>query len=89
MCCDHTTRILTCNLGTCSHRYANASRVARRGEPLEILGDLMSQSQSFELQTTETLALGLDTTDTDTLRVLAYGARPTSASHTCRIRISR
>ena len=59
-------------------RLGNTTRIARAGDPQEILFDLLNLKELFEVHTTESFTLGLDTTDVATLSVLAYGMRSLS-----------
>jgi hypothetical protein len=59
-------------------RLGNTTRIARAGDPQEILFDLLNLTELFEVHTTESFTLGLDTTDVATLSVLAYGMRSLS-----------
>ena len=61
-------------------RLGNTTRIARAGDPQEILFDLLNLTELFEVHTTESFTLGLDTTDVATLSVLAYGMRALSLS---------
>ena len=61
-------------------RLGNTTRIARAGDPQEILFDLLNLKELFEVHTTESFTLGLDTTDVATLSVLAYGMRSLSLS---------